>query len=777
MKYRDQSLSIGKRVEDLLGQMTLAEKVAQMTSCWFSELQTSGELDLHKASLRLQSGIGQVTRIGGNSILPPSQVAKAANAVQKLLVENTRLGIPAIVHEECCSGAMILGASLFPQMIGLASSFSPELAVKMTDIIRRQCRALGLHQGLAPVLDVARDPRWGRIEETFGEDPFLISQFGVQYIRGLQGDNLKEGVLATGKHFIGHSYSLGGLNCAPVPLGMRTLKETYLYPFEAAIREADLATMMNSYPELDGEVVASAKTYLNEVLREELGFEGLIVSDYQAISMLKTYHCVTDDLTEAAILSIRAGIEVELPTNETFTDALIAEIEQGHLEMELVDQAVSRHLTKKFELGLFEAPYVAEGDFADLMDGPDQRNTAAEIARKTMVLLSNKGALPLSKAISTIAVIGPNADDARALQSDYSYSAVVELQMYQHSDGSIFENFNPSTLKGQTVKVPTILQSIREQIPQAKILSARGADVNSADLSAIPAAVEVAKAAEVVVLALGERSGLAAECTCGETRDSHDIALPLGQMELARAVFATGKPVVVVLVNGRPLAISELIEKADAVLEAWVPGEEGGRAIAETLFGENNPGGKLCVTFPRSVGQVPIFYNHKPSGSKSNWFTDYVNESVTPLFPFGHGLSYTEFSYSDLQLSRQSLTAGETLKISCKVQNSGKVAGEEVVQLYLQDEIGSLPRPVKELKGFVRVHLEPGEEKTVIFDFSVNLMAFFDSDYQLILEPGKFKVFVGSSSDDIRLQGAFMLNGEKKMFVSHREYSCPVQVM
>lgn len=777
MTYRDQSLPIEKRVADLLGRMTLPEKIAQMGSCWFHELQQDGKLDLEKAERRLQLGIGQVTRIGGNSILPPAGVAKAANAVQKILLEHTRLGIPAIVHEECCSGTMILGASLFPQMIGLACSFEPELAAKMTDIIRRQCRALGLHQGLAPVLDVARDPRWGRIEETFGEDPYLISQFGVQYIRGLQSEDLKKGVMATGKHFIGHSFSMGGLNCAPVQMGMRTLKETYLYPFEAAIREANIASLMNSYPEIDGDVVAASQTYLNDLLRGELGYEGLIVSDYQAISMLKTYHFIIDDLTDAAIKAIRSGIEVELPTNETFNDALIKEIEKGKLEMALIDRAVARHLTKKFELGLFEQPYVAEGDFIELMDGPEQRSVAAEIARQTMVLLTNRGALPISKDTKTVAVIGPNADDSRNLESDYSYSAVIELQMYQHPKGSLFENFDPSVLEGQKVKIPTLLQAIREKLPQTKVLYSKGADLNSADLTGIPAAVKVAREVDAVILVLGERSGLAIECTCGETRDSADITLPVGQVELARAIFATGKPVVVVLVNGRPLAISEIVEKADAVLEAWVPGEEGGAAIADTLFGDNNPGGKLCVTFPRSAGQIPVFYNHKPSGSRSNWFTDYVNESVKPLFPFGHGLSYTEFNYSNLKIEKSTITGGENIKISCEVQNSGKMGGDEVVQLYLQDEIGSLPRPVKELKGFIRIHLEPGERKTVLFNLPINIMAFFDSNFDLILEPGKINVYIGSSSEDIRLSGNFSITGEAKMPVDQRVYSCPVQVL
>ena len=347
----------------------------------------------------------------------------------------------------------------------------------------------------------------------------------------------------------------------------------------------------------------------------------------------------------------------------------------------------------------------------------------------------------------------------------------------QHPEGSVFANLDPNTLAADKVKVPSLLNALEKFLPTTKFVYAKGADLNSDDVSNIPSAVKVAGEADAVILVLGERSGLAAECTCGETRDSADLALAKGQMELAKAIFATGKPVGVVLINGRPLAIGDLVEKADAILEAWVPGEEGGQAIVQTLFGQNNPGGKLCITFPRSVGQVPIFYNHKPSGSKSNWFINYVNESVKPLFAFGHGLSYTQFTYSDLAIKNPSVTVGESVQISLKVRNSGKVAGDEVVQLYLQDEIGSLPRPVKELKGFARVSLKPGEEKTIQFDVPVNLMAFYDRNLNLVLEAGKIKVYVGSSSEDIRLSGEFNINGAPKMPVKQREYACPVQVL
>jgi len=776
MSYRDKDLPVQDRVADLLQQMTLPEKIAQMGSCWMHELQTHGKLDLEKSKQRLKQGIGQITRIGGATIMTAPEIAKTANVLQKIIQEQSRLGIPAIFHEECCSGSLVLGASVFPQMLGLACSFEPELAEKMTRMVRQQLRALGIHQGLAPVLDIGRDPRWGRIEETFGEDPVLISQFGVKYIQGLQGNDLKEGVIATGKHFIGHSYSLGGLNCAPVQLGVRTLMDVNMLPFQAAIRDAKIASIMNSYPEIDGEVVAASRKFLTELLRDQLGFEGLIVSDYEAVSMLKTYHHIVADFTEAAVKSIQAGIEVELPTNECFTEALIQEVEKGKLEMALVDRAVASHLTKKFELGLFENPYVEEGSFADLMDGPEQRALAVDLARKSMVLLTNNGILPLAKTVKKLAVIGPNADDPRNMHGDYTYSAMLDLQIFQQPANSAFIELDKAAVEAKMVHTPTVVEALRMKLPQTEIVYSPGCALNSDDVSGIPQAVQAVQSADAVVLVLGDRSGLTLDCTCGETRDNTSAMLPGKQQQLAEAILAVGKPVIVVLISGRPMAIVDLAEKADAILEAWVPGEEGADAIVETLLGENNPGGKLAISFPRNAGQIPVFYNHKPSGSHSNWYHDYVDESVEPLFPFGYGLSYTQFEYSDLKLDKTSVTKDESVRVSCTVKNVGKVRGEEVVQLYVQDEIASLPRPVKELKAFIRVSLEPGITKKITFEIPANILAFYDVDLNLIIEPGRIKVYVGSSSEDIRLEGEFMIHGSEKMLIEKRLYSCPVQV-
>ena len=769
--------SIEKRVTKLLSKMTLDEKIAQIGSYWMFDLQTKGVLDWEKASGHLKFGIGQITRVGGASTLDPVSTARTGNELQKFLLEKTRLGIPAILHEECCAGTMVLGGSMFPQMLGLASTFQPELAEQMTGEIRKQLLAIGARQALAPVLDVARDPRWGRVEETFGEDPTLISHFGVAFIKGLQTDDLAGGVAATGKHFIGHSSSQGGLNCAPVHMGMNEIYNSFLAPFRSAIRDAKLASIMNAYPELDGEVVGASRRILTDILRTKLGFDGLVVSDYKSLIMLHNFHKVADSLPDAARMALNAGIDVELPTVVCYGDALKAALLKGDVSLETIDQAVKRHLRMKFELGLFENPFVDESRVLEVYDSPEQRQLAREIARKSMVLLKNDGMLPLQKTIRTLAVIGPNADSGRNQLADYSYTAMRQMMELKRPENSAFSDVDLDKLAQHEVKIITVLDGIRGAVSSAtRVIYAQGCDYVDPDPSSIQQAVEAAKQAEAVVLVLGDRSGLTPECTTGETRDSADLRLPGIQEELFQAIQATGKPVAVVLITGRPYAIPQLAKDANAILEAWLPGEEGGSAIADVLFGDENPGGKLPITFPRSAGQLPIFYNSKPSGTKSHWYTDYVDEKTTPLFPFGHGLSYTSFEYSDLVLSRKQASRGESVEIAVKVKNTGKVAGAEVVQLYTFDEYASIPRPIKELKGYSKLMLRPGEMKTVTFHLPVDQLAFYDNELNLVLESGSIKVMVGSSSEDIRLSGGFEITGGRKMLVNNPVFVCPVSI-
>jgi beta-glucosidase len=769
-------LTIEKRIDVLLNQLCLDEKLAQLGSCLIYELQTEGELDPQKMAGHLKDGIGQVSRLAGSSRYSPIQAARAANRIQRYLVEETRAGIPALVHEECCSGLMSLGATSFPQMIGLASTFHPELASAMSGEIRRQMRAIGAGQGLAPVLDVARDPRWGRVEETFGEDPLLVSQFGAAYVRGLQGEDLTQGVLATGKHFIGHSLSLGGLNCAPAALGPNDLYNVYLAPFQAAIREAGLATMMNAYPELDGEVVAASRRILTDLLRDRLGFEGLIVSDYVAVEMIHSYHAVAADRGSAARMALDAGIEVELPTLVCYGAPLKAALEAGEIGLEAVDAAVRRHLKAKLELGLFDHPYVDEGRVLEIFDTPEQRALARQIARESIVLLKNDGMLPLGKKVETLAVIGVNAADRRSQLGDYSYPAAYELLSQQPPAGSTFGRGDGTALAEHAVKGVTLLDGLLELLPSAvRLLYAPGWGEDGKEGGA-EAALSIAGQADAVLLVLGERSGLVPQCTTGETRDSADLNLPPEQIALARRVLACGKPVAAVLINGRPLALPWLAEQADALLEAWLPGEEGGMALAEVVLGRANPGGKLPISIPRHVGQLPLFYNHKPSGLKSNWYVDYVSESTAPLFPFGHGLSYTSFAYHDLCIAQNELHPGEVNEISLVVENSGQIAGDEVVQLYLRQKFTSLPRPVQELKGFVRLNLQPGEQRRVRFRLPAELLAFYNRDLQLVLEAGLVEVMIGSSSTDIRLTGSFQLESSQPTAVAQRLFGAGVSV-
>jgi beta-glucosidase len=775
--YLDSARAVLERIQDLMARMNLEEKLAQLTSYWFNDLQINREPSPEKMRSLLGSGIGQISRIGGSSTLPPRGVAHAGNVIQHFLMEQTRLGIPAILHEECCLGYLGLGGTIFPQMIGLASSWNPDLVRRITTEIRRQMLAIGARQGLGPVLDIGCDPRWGRVEETFGEDPLLVTRFGVAYIRGLQGEEKQSGVLATAKHFAAHSIPAGGLNCAPVQLGPRALWETFLMPYQGAIREAGVRSVMNAYHELDGEVVAASRAIMTDLLRGSLGFDGLVVSDYSAISMLQSFHHITTDLRTAAALALRAGIDLELPSRKCYGEPLRAALENGDVSGKDIDTAVGRILQAKFELGLFENPYVDEGAVEACFETAPQRVLAGEAARQSIVLLKNDGVLPLAK-LRTIAVIGPNANVSRNLIGDYSYLSMSELLVLHPIPGlGNGEIPNEEQIHTHSVKIATILEAIQVIAGAGtQVTYAPGCGVTGSDRSGFEDAARLASQADVTILVLGDKSGLVPDCTCGETRDRAELGLPGVQEELAKAVVATGKPVVVVMVNGRPLSITWLADNASAILEAWLPGEEGGAAVAAVLFGAVNPGGKLPVSIARSAGQIPLTYNHTPSGGHSNWYGDYMDLPAGPLYAFGHGLSYTTFEYSDLQISPEKAISGGRVDISLSVNNTGKVAGDEVVQLYVCDESSSVPRPVIELKGFYRITLRPGERRKLTFHLPVNLLAFYDTERKLIVEAGTVRISLGSSSADLRLSGSLEIVGHSPTEIAERVLECPVTV-
>jgi beta-glucosidase len=759
--------------------MTLEEKIAQVGSYWIYQLLDGTTFSIEKTNALLRYGIGHVTRLGGASNLPPAEFAALGNTIQKFLAENTRLGIPAIIHEECCSGYMARGATVFPQAIGIASTWDPELVETMTDVIRTQMRSVGAHHALAPVLDIARDARWGRVEETFGEDPYLTARLGIAYIKGLQGDDPTRGIVATAKHFVGHGMSEGGLNWAPPHIGWREMREVYMYPFEAAVCEAKLASLMNAYNELDGVPCGNSRELLVQILREEWGFDGTVVSDYFSVNTLAEYHHTARSKADAASIALEAGIDVELPHTNCYGSPLHEAVLQGKIPETLIDVSVRRVLTQKFDQGLFKNPYIDGG--AVVLDTPEQRQLSRQIAQKSIVLLKNEDdLLPLDKQIDSLAVIGPNANVVRNLFGDYAFPAHIETLIETRNKDNVFDQPLPDDIQNAEDFIPAIsvLEAIRAKVgPGAQMHYARGCDVIEPSTEGFAEAVEAARRAQVAIVVVGDKAGLTDTCTSGETRDRADLHLPGVQSQLVKAVYDTGTPVVLVLVNGRPVSLGWIAESVPAILEAWFPAEEGANAIADVLFGDVNPGGKLPITFPRSVGQVPAFYGHKPSGGRSHWKVDYVAASVKPLYPFGYGLSYTRFAYGNLRIAPANVQAGDEVTVQVDITNVGERQGDEVVQLYTHQEVPFVTRPVKELRAFKRVTLEPQQTRTVTFRIAVNQLGFYDRDYHFVIEPGTVEVMIGSSSQDIHCTGSFIITGEKtdiggkKVFLSNAQVS------
>lgn len=762
--FMDTTLSTEERSTRLLSEMTLPEKLAQLGSFWVYQVIDGVIFNPDKASGLMADGIGQVTRVGGASNVTPKESAELNNAIQKWLVDHTRLKIPAVIHEEACSGYMANAATVFPQTIGVASTWDPQLAEAMAEIIRKQMRVVGAHHALAPVLDVARDARWGRVEETYGEDPYLVAKMGGAYIKGLQGDNLKTGIVATAKHFVGYGIAEGGMNWAPAHIPERELREVYLHPFEVAIKAFGLASIMNGYNELDGVPCASNRYLLTDILRDEWGFDGTVVSDYFAVNMLERHHNLTENKQESAKLALTAGIDIELPATDCYGQALLEAVESGYVSMDLIDTAVSRLLTQKFALGIFDNPYVETDSIT--FDTADERALAREIAQKSIVLLKNdQNLLPLSKSIASIAIIGPNADNVRNLFGDYTYPAHIET-LVESMDSNALGMPVPKGVTADNLEefIPaiSILQGIKETVnSETSITYAKGCDVIGDSREGFESAVQVAKNADVAVMVMGDKAGLTNNCTSGEARDRAVLDLPGVQQELVQAVYETGIPVVLLLLTGRPVTLNWMADEIPAILEAWFPSEEGGQAVADVLFGDVNPSGKLPITFPRAVGQVPIFYGHRPSGGKSMWKIDYVETSTQALYPFGYGLSYTTFEYSNLRIEADNPTAGDIVTIHADVTNTGDRAGDEIVQLYTHTTRASVTRPVKELKGFQRVSLQSGETRTVTFEINVNQFAYYGVDMRYVVTPGKVEVMVGSSVKDLALQGEFVIGGDE----------------
>lgn len=772
--YQNPSLPVAARVQSLLSQMTLEEKLAQMHSWWLvvaengevSERQDASDAFSHrmaKASFeeKIALGVGQITRPFGSGIIDAAAGIACFNALQRRIITAGRFGIPAMFHEECLTGLMCLGATLFPASLNMAATWNPDLIKSMAACIGREARSIGCRQGLAPVLDVSRDIRWGRTEETFGEDPYLVGMMAVAYVQGLQGE--KRDLLATLKHYVAHSFSEGARNHAPVHLGFKELNDIFLLPFEMAVKLADAGSVMPAYHDIDNQPCHNDAFLLNEVLRQRWGFDGLIVADYGGISLLHQHHGVTADRAESAASAFNAGLDIELPKDDCAA-SLKEALARGLIDEATVDSIVGRILTEKFRTGLFDRPLIAspQPDF----QSPQARRLARQVAVESITLLENDGTLPLQRQhLRSIAVIGPTADDPLALLSGYSFPVHLIL-----SDAQV-----------KTAQVVTPLAALRKALPDCKIVYQKGChiltqraagtpvfpgDVGKAltsspvsqDESLIASAVEAARAAQYALCFVGDLSGLFQSGTVGEGSDTDSLNLPGVQQQLLTAIVETGVPTIVVMTSGRPYSLQGLEKRLAGYLLAWQPGQEGGYAIADILTGNQSPGGKLVLSVPQNVGAMPCFYNHKVKSSGTP-----VAFHFPPRYAFGYGLTYSTFAFSALMLPKTTFAMHDEVTFSLRVTNRGNRDATEVVQVYLQDLQASLVRPVKELKAFQQLRLRAGEAAEVRFTLPVDMFNFTDNQGKRRVEPGAFQLMIGNSSQNILLQQQIVLVGEVRI--------------
>jgi beta-xylosidase len=777
--WRDPSRPAAERARDLLARMTLAEKLAQLGGIWLSgpadgdgvaPLQGEFTEGLPPFAELIRDGIGQLTRVFGTRPVSPAQGIKELAALQAQVISASRFGIPAIAHEECLTGFATWTATAFPTPLAWGASFDSEAVQAMAAAIGRSMRAVGVHQGLAPVLDVARDPRWGRVEETIGEDPYLVGMLGTAYVQGLQS----AGVIATLKHFAGYSGSRAGRNMAPVSMGRREFADVILAPFEMALREGGARAVMHSYSDVDGVPAAADRELLTVLLRQELGFDGVTVADYYGISFLETLHGVAGSAADAAGAALRAGVDVELPNVRCYGAPLAGAVASGAVPEQLVDQAASRVLRQKIDLGLLDqasregeiGPEGPGGEAIDL-DPPAHRDLARRLAEESVVLLANEaGALPLDPA-ARLAVVGPLADDPLAFFGCYTFPRHVGYGY-------------PGTSAG--IPLTSVVAALRQELPRARVEHTRGCDVQGADRSGLPAALACARRADAVVAVLGDQAGLFGRGSSGEGCDASDLQLPGIQGELLTELAGTGRPVILVMVSGRPYAIGPAADGLAAAVQAFFPGQEGGGAIARVLAGRVVPSGKLPMEMPVSPGSQPATYLAAPLAAR----TSVSSVDPTPLFPFGHGLSYTTFGYSDLSV-RPAGGRGEpgepaligtdaAAEIACTVRNTGGLGGAEVVQLYLRDPVAQVARPARFLAGFARVPLRPGQARRVTFWLHADRTAFHGVSGARVVEAGLIEVAIGSSSADLRLHGRIELCGPERAAGADRVLTTPVTV-
>lgn len=737
--YRNPKLSVEQRVADLLARMTLEEKVAQTHALWMQKariMDEQGNFAPEKAKEVLRHGLGQVTRPSEKK--GPREMAIFTNAIQKYVIENTRLGIPVMFHEECLHGHAAPKGTSYPQPIALASTWDVDLVERIFSATAAEVRARGGHQALTPVLDLARDARWGRFEETYGEDPYLVSRLGVACINGFQGKGPvidKQHVIATAKHFAVHGQPEGGTNVAPGNFSVRVLREYFLAPFKAAIIEAGAQSVMASYNEIDGIPAHANEWLMQDVLRHEWGFQGFIVSDYYGIPQLQTLHRVAQSEAEAAQQALAVGIDLELPDIQCY-GTLVEQIKAGKISEALLDQTVARMLRAKFLTGLFDDPYVDPDYAVQITNNAAHQQLALEAARKAVILLKNeKRLLPLERTkLKSLAVIGPNAEKLHL--GGYSDNPGRGVSILEGIRAKVGTSVNVFFSEGCKITESEPDWYADKVLPPDPVLNAKR----------IAEAVRVAKNAEAVLLVLGDNEQTSREAWAdNHLGDRDDLDLVGQQNDLVKAIVALGKPTIVFLINGRPLTINYIAEHVPAILEGWYLGQETGTAVADVIFGDYNPSGKLPVTFPRSVGQLPAFYNHKPSAKRGYLFAD-----KSPLFPFGFGLSYTTFKYGNARLAANRIGAAGTTTVSVEVTNTGARIGDEIVQMYIRDQISSVTRPVKELKGFARLTLKPGETKTVSFKITPDKLSFWDRNMNEAVEPGLFDIMLGPNSTELQ---------------------------
>ncbi|MFC4323719.1 glycoside hydrolase family 3 N-terminal domain-containing protein [Litchfieldia salsa] len=818
MRYKESTKSITERVDDLIQEMTLKEKISQLYG-----LVNYGQMDpIQNAKENFSHGVGTLSYLNSSQTGNTQKDMETINSIQRFFVEETRLGIPALIHNEGIAGAQIPGATTFPQSMSVASTWEPELAEKMGEVVKKQLMAFGIRAVHSPLFDLGRDPRWGRIGETYGEDPYIVAQMGTAFVKGVQGN---QEVMATAKHFVGYGNTEGGRNGGEQQIGERKLYDTYCHPFEAAIHEGQVMGIMNSYGILNEQAVSTSKWLLTDVLREKLGFQGLVVADYGSVSHANARYRVAKTQKETAVIALKAGMDVEQPNNTCYR-FLEEAVQLGELELDYIDRAVRRVLETKFKLGLFENPYNT-GDFYEEITKKENQELSQEIAEKSIVMVKNENSiLPLKKKLK-IAVIGPSADNkinffggysavatADTTTSDFdrsedenfikiAYDVVIsEHKEMLKSRGIVFDQQPSPEQKLQIIEMLkknrsksnkdyqsieeflerfypnclTVKEVLENEFGSENVLHVKGCDITKPIEGGIEEVKHAVEQADIVIAVLGGKESMRApDATAGENKDNLNINLEKPQIDMMEEVFRLNKPVISVIVDGRPLATPFISEQSNAVLYAWLPGQTGAQAIVNILTGKRNPSGKLPVTVLKDKGQIPMYNSRLPFFVDTNEWAEYIDhDKNTPLYPFGYGLSYTKFEYSNLRLNKKVNIDGE-LEVAFTVKNSGNYQGDEIVQLYIRDCFSSIARPTKQLVGFAKVSLDVNEEKEVTFTVDMAQLAFHNINMEQVVEPGEMELFIGASSEDIRLRSPFEIIGEERA-IQRKVFSSKVTI-